>query len=96
RLAIKNNPNHPVRLAAREYDLVDNWTPRAPMKLYHCTGDDNVYYDNAVYADSAFRSRGADVELLDMGTANHQDCAPSSILFASLWFIDLVELKPIK
>jgi len=34
--------------------------------------------------------------LLDMGTANHQDCAPSSILFASLWFIDLVELKPIK
>ena len=67
RNSIRNDPNHPVRLAAKSYDLVDDWTPSTPMKLYHCSGDDNVFFDNAVYTDSVFRARGADVELIDMG-----------------------------
>jgi hypothetical protein len=94
REAIRNDPNHPVRLAAREYDLVDDWTPKTPMKLYHCKGDDNVFYSNAVYADSVFRSRGADCELLNMGDLHHEACAPLSILAAKTWFTGL--FRPVR
>ena len=96
RLAIKNDPNHPIRLAAKQYDLVDDWTPTTPMKLYHCHGDDNVFYDNAVYADSVFKSRGANIELVDLGDAHHEDCAPSALLFAKIWFDELFKLQRIK
>jgi pimeloyl-ACP methyl ester carboxylesterase len=96
RNAIRNDPNHPIRLALRAYDLVDDWTPKAPMKLYHCSGDDNVFFANAVYADSVFKSRGANVELVDLGDANHIDCAPLGILYAKLWFDDLLKLQKIK
>jgi hypothetical protein len=85
REAIRNDPNHPIRVAAKAYDLVDNWTPKTPMHLYHCQGDDNVFYSNAVYADSAFRARGANCELINMGPAHHEDCAPPALLAAKLW-----------
>lgn len=96
RIAIKNDPNHPIRLAAKQYDLVDDWTPTTPMKLFHCRGDDNVFFDNAVYADSVFRARGANIELIDLGDADHQDCAPTALIFAKLWFDDLFKLERIK
>lgn len=96
RLAIKNNPNHPIRLAAKQYDLVDDWTPIAPMKLFHCHGDDNVFFDNSVYADSVFKSRGANVELIDLGDSNHTDCATPALVFTKLWFDELFKLVRIK
>ncbi len=89
REAIRNDPYHPIRIAAKGFDLVDDWTPTTPMKLYHCTGDDNVFYSNSVYADSVFRSKGANCELVDMGTQNHQDCAPSALFVVKTWFTGL-------
>lgn len=96
RTAIKNDPNHPIRLAAKEYDLVDDWTPTTPMRLYHCHGDDNVFFDNAVYADSVFRLRGTDIELIDVGDSKHEACAPPAMLFARGWFSGLVRYDKIK
>ncbi len=96
KIGIKNNPNHPIRIALKGYDLVDDWTPKAPMKLYHCNGDDNVFFENAVYADSAFRSRGADVELIDLGSANHDDCAPTAFLVGINWLSGLLQPVRIK
>ncbi|HMW12466.1 MAG TPA: lipase family protein [Chitinophagales bacterium] len=93
---IRTNPNHPIRLACKGYDLVDDWTPTTPMRLYHCEGDDNVYYDNAVYADSVFRARGADVELVNLGSDNHTDCAPTAIFVTMSWFSGLFEYTKIK
>lgn len=94
--AIRNDPNHPIRLALKGYDLVDDWTPTTPMKLYHCSGDDNVFFDNAVYADSAFRARGANVELIDLGSAHHEDCAPTALFIASNWLSGLFQPVRIK
>ncbi|MEN9448358.1 MAG: hypothetical protein RJA25_1648 [Bacteroidota bacterium] len=93
---IQNNPNHPIRLALRGFDLVDNWTPTTPMKLYHCSGDDNVFYDNSTYADSVFKARGANIELIDMGSSNHVDCAPLSLLMGVSWFNDFIKMEKIK
>ncbi|MCB0506885.1 MAG: lipase family protein [Chitinophagales bacterium] len=96
KIALKTNPNHPIRLACKQYDLVDDWTPKTPTRLYHCYGDDNVFFDNAVYADSAFRSRGADVTLVDLGSSNHTDCAPTAIFIAYSWFNTLFDIKKVK
>lgn len=83
---VKNNPNHPLRLAAQTLDLVEDWTPKTPMRLYHCNGDRDVYIENSIYADSVFRSRGANIELVDVGEFNHYECAPYAMLLAKLWF----------
>ena len=53
-----------------------------------------VFFDNAVYADSAFRARGANVELVDLGSSNHEDCAPSAIFLAGNWLSGL--FKPVR
>ena len=94
--AIRINPNHPIRIACKLYDLVDDWTPKTPTRLYHCHGDDNVFYDNAVYADSVFRAKGAPVELIDLGADNHTDCAPSAIFLAGTWLQGFIQHKKIK
>lgn len=93
---IRTNPNHPIRIALKGFDLVDDWTPSTPTRLYHCSGDDNVFFDNAVYADSAFRARGANVELIDMGSAHHEDCAPPSLLLGSNWLATFFRYDRIK
>lgn len=56
------------------------------MRLFHCNGDRDVYIENAYYADSTFRSRGANIELVDIGNYNHTECAPYAMLFAKMWF----------
>lgn len=94
--AIKSNPQYPIRLALRGFDLVDDWTPTTPMRLYHCHGDDNVFFDNATYADSVFRARGATIELIDMGNSDHTDCAPPSLLLGSTWLSTFFRYDKIK
>lgn len=91
--AFKNDPNHPLRLALRENDLYD-WTPVAPMKLYHCGGDRDVLYANSKVAYDRFVQRGAThVELINpLPLADHGQCAPIALLAAKfVWFDSLVE-----
>lgn len=94
--AIKNDPNHPIRLALRDYDLVDDWTPTTPMRLYHCHADDQVFFDNSTYADSVFKARGANIELYDYGDLTHVPCAPPSLLSGKTWFVTLFKIKRVK
>ncbi len=96
REAIRTNPNHPIRLAAKQYDLVDDWTPTTPMRLYHCHGDDNVFFDNAIYADSVFKARGANIELVDIGSLQHEACAPPSLITARIWFNGFFNIQRVK
>jgi hypothetical protein len=88
--ALQNNPNHPLRVALRENDL-HRWTPRAPMRLYHCGGDEDVIFANSQVAYDSFRSRGViQVELIEpLATGDHGDCAPPSLEGAKAWFDSL-------
>jgi hypothetical protein len=91
--ALRNDPNHPMRLALQENDLYD-WTPRAPMRLYHCDGDQDVLFANSLVAYNSFVQHGAtQVQLIDpYPTATHGDCAPIALLAAKfLWFDTLVQ-----
>lgn len=90
--AFKDNPNHPLRIALRENDLID-WTPVAPMQLYHCGADQDVLYANSQSAYDSFIRRGAtQVKLLNpLPMADHGACAPFALLAAKLvWFDSLV------
>ncbi len=83
--AVKNDPEHPLRKAARTLDLTEDWIPKTPTRLYHCSGDRDVFIENAIYADSVFRAKGAPVEFINGGNYNHGDCAPYAMVATKMW-----------
>ncbi|HMB90017.1 MAG TPA: alpha/beta fold hydrolase [Rhodothermales bacterium] len=91
-VAFETDPDHPLRQRLRENDLY-NWTPEAPMRLYHCAGDRHVPQANSIKAFESFHDRGArQVEFFDpMPSGDHGDCAGPSLVFTKFWFDTLVE-----
>ena len=89
--SFRHNADHPLRQALAEND-VHNWAPEAPMRLYHCVGDDQVSFRNAEKALEAFRAHGADhVELAELHFGDHQQCAPPALFLGKLWFDEFKE-----
>lgn len=84
--ALQTNPDHPFRQALAANSLL-SWTPVSPLRLYHCSGDQDVVFANAVAARDAFLSRGASVELVEPAPgADHGGCVMPSLLDAMAWF----------
>jgi hypothetical protein len=85
--ALQENPNHPLLVALRENDLY-RWTPRAPMRLYHCKGDEDVVFANSEVALASFHSLGApQVELIEtVPGGDHGACSRPSLEDAKAWF----------
>ncbi len=88
--AFRTDPEHPLRLALRDNDVF-RWTPRTPLRLYHCSGDQDVIPANSQVAYAAFQTAGAtQVELLDPRPGGtHGECAEPSLLAARAWFDSL-------
>ena len=83
---------HPLRLNLRENDLIRDWYPTSPMKLFYCEGDDQVTYLNSEVAYDTWVSMGADTSLLekqDFGLLDHGGCAPLAILAGKEYFDEL-------
>lgn len=85
--AFRNDPNQLLRQALRDNDLL-NWRPRAPLRLYHCSGDLDVVPANATNAWNRFQAQGAmQVESIDPSPgADHGGCFYPSVLGAKAWF----------
>jgi dienelactone hydrolase len=83
----RSRADHPLRVALRENSLTE-WTPRAPLRLYHCSGDLDVPPANAVVAFDRFRALGATrVERFDpQPSADHGGCVEPTLLAALAWF----------
>ena len=85
----RTNANNPLRLALRDNNLYD-WTPQAPMKMFQCSGDQDVIFANAQVAYESFTNRGACcVELVDPGAPqalSHGACVIPSFRGALTWF----------
>ena len=79
--------DHPLRRALQDNSLLE-WTPRAPLRLYHCGGDRDVPPANAQVAYERFRARGAaQVELFNpVPDGDHGDCVEPTLLAALAWF----------
>lgn len=85
--SLTNDPGSPLYLALRDNDLY-RWTPVAPMRLYHCSGDQDVLPANSQVAYSNFVARGdAQVQLIDpMPGADHSGCVIPALTAAKTWF----------
>lgn len=83
----RTNQNHILRQALRDNDLYA-WTPRRPMRMYHCAGDADVIIANSQVAYASFQSRGAtQVQLFDpQPSADHGACITPSLLAVKAWF----------
>ena len=83
---VLGDPDHPFRQALRANDLTQ-WAPKAPIRLYHCTGDELVPQLNSVVA---LAELAGSVELVDPSSeSGHRDCATPSVLGARAWFNSL-------
>jgi len=85
--AFKANPRHPLRLALQDNDVYQ-WKPSTPLRLYHCSGDQDVVVANTQVALASFQAQGVtNVVWIDtLPAADHGGCSQPSLLAAKLWF----------
>ena len=84
--------NHPLWTALLDNDNHD-WTPQRPIRMYYCTGDEQVTFQNAIAAEATMQANGAnDVQAVNMGSGNHNDCVLPALTTAFLWFDGLRSL----
>ncbi len=72
--ALFNDPDHPLTQALADNDLHD-WAPEAPTRLMYCQGDDQVTFENSIYAEETMQANGAtDVLAVNHGNLDHGGC----------------------
>ena len=87
----KNDDDHPFLQALRDNDLYD-WAPKAPMRLFHSSGDDLVPVENARLALYTFKNNGAtDVELFECDCGKHGEAAPILLFSGFAWIESLTD-----
>lgn len=92
--AFKNEPDNPLSRAVRDNDLPGDratldWTPSAPLRLCHCSGDITVPYANSEVALAELRARGATAELVEPEqgqSLEHTECALPCLSDGARWF----------
>ena len=92
--AIESDPNHPANLALADNDVFD-WAPDCPTRLYYCTADDQVPFENSPLAEAAMTANGApDVEAIDVETnASHTECVAPAITQSIFFFTSFQEIE---
>ena len=84
--AFSSDLNHPLRNALADNDNYD-WAPQIPVKLYYCTLDEQVNFQNALDAEAAMTAAGAaDVEAVNSGPLTHGFCIIPALSGAITWF----------
>lgn len=92
--AYEASDDHPLKLALADNNLY-NWVPATPVKMFYCSSDDQVSYQNSIVAYNAFIAAGAtSVSLFETAdNLNHYDCALPTMLFGKL-FLDSLKALP--
>jgi dienelactone hydrolase len=85
-LAFNTDPNYPFKVRLQENDLLD-WIPQSKIRMYYCTGDEQVYYRNSVVADSIWNLNGApDAQAVFLTSENHGGCVDDALIAGRLLF----------
>src|SRR5690554_3321654 len=86
----QSNLNHPLWEALRDNDTY-NWTPEVPIRMFYCTGDEQVDYHNSLKADSTMNANGeVDVQAINsLEGANHGACVIPALTDAFTFFSGL-------
>ncbi|MBC8455920.1 hypothetical protein H8D59_01610 [bacterium] len=61
----ENDPNHPIRQVSQDNDLWD-WSPQAPMYIYHAMADEIVPVENSIVTYNHFIENGAENVVLEL------------------------------
>lgn len=87
---LTTNSHHVFRQALKHNDLI-GWRPVAPIRLYHCAGDQDVPIENTIQAYDSFVAAGAtDIQKIDPSpTSDHEGGFFPSIIGAKSWFDSL-------
>jgi predicted esterase len=89
----QENNNYWLKQSLQE-NSVDNWTPKTPIKLVHCKGDDQVPYRIAEETYQHFVNNGAnDIEFITpdselVNSWNHVECYYPALEFVTEWFVE--------
>jgi hypothetical protein len=72
-LNVLRHPSGGLAAALRSTDRVcTGWTPRAPIRLYYATDDEQAVNANTFHCQAAFAARGAHVPAVNLGTPSYQ------------------------
>lgn len=79
--AIEADANHPVNLALADNDVID-WIPSSLTRLFYCSGDDQVPFENSLVAEEAFLANGAlNLDAQDLGAnLDHIGCVTPALI----------------
>lgn len=86
----ENNNNHPLWVALRDNDNYD-WTPQIPLRMYYCTGDEQVAFENSLVAEETMLQNGAeDVDAINSQPgASHGECVIPALTDAYQFFTSI-------
>jgi hypothetical protein len=82
------NPQDPLRVRLRQ-NAVDQWRPRASVRVYHSPDDGEVPYADALASVDRLRSRGADVTVRPLPGFDHVNSWIQAMPRAVAWFRSL-------
>ena len=75
----------PFLAAAQDNDVYE-WVPESPIQMYYCTMDEQVFYENALLAETHMNDAGASaITTINGGPLTHGGCALLAILGGTLW-----------
>ena len=67
-----------------------NWTPAAPVRMFHSNGDEIVPYQNSITALNYFQNQGVeDIKLITLDSLSHVEAAVPAIIGMIEWFDSL-------
>jgi len=91
-----NDPLYPLNLDLEDNDRY-NWAPEVPTKLFYCSGDLQVPFQNAIVADSAMNALGApDAHAVNMGAGlDHGPCVLPSIISSISYFLSFLNTSSV-
>ena len=84
---------HPTGPLAAAFRIADstctNWTPRAPIRLYMATADEQAANANSYHCQAALRSHGTDAPIVSVGDVGHLDSNRLGTAAVVRWFLQL-------
>lgn len=82
--------NHPMWQNLADNDLY-NWTPDAGVRMYYCTQDEQVFYQNSLVAQDEFNQNGAgNIRAENRGAQNHSGCLVPALSGVAEYFDSLL------
>ena len=94
RTEFESNPDFWFTAALKGNDTY-TFTPRSPVNLIYCTQDEQVPYQNSLFARDEWKARGADVRATNVGDLEHVPCIIPAIYTTKIWVDSLEAAQPV-